>query len=74
MLAKLVHHYLFLYMNANSILTPRQGGFPPGFGTSLTASNFVMNILHAQNEGRMTAAIFVDLCKAFDIPLTAQYC
>lgn len=66
MLEKLVHHRLFLYINANSILTERQGGFRPGFGTSLTASNFVMDILGAQNLGKMTATIFVNLRKVFD--------
>lgn len=34
--------------------------------TSLTASKFVLGILHAQNEAKVTAAIFVDLRKAFD--------
>lgn len=65
-LEKLVHQRLFSYLNENKILTDRQGGFRPDNSTTLTSSKFVMDILHAQNEGKTTAAIFVDLRKAFD--------
>lgn len=66
MLEKLIHRRLFNYLEDNSILTERQGGFRLGYSTALTATSFVMDILHAQNVGKTTAVIYVDLRKAFD--------
>lgn len=66
LLEKLIHQRLFHYLETNAILTTRQGGFRPGHSTTLTSSNLVMDILHAQNDGKTTAAIFVDLRKAFN--------
>lgn len=60
---KLIHQRLLNYLENNSILTDRQGGFRPGFSTTLTSASFVMDILYAQNEGKSMVAIFVDLRK-----------
>lgn len=49
-----------------NILTERQGGFRPGHSTTLTASMFTMDIRRAHAQGKMTAATFVYVCKAFD--------
>lgn len=66
MLEKLIHARLFTYLEANNILTVKQGGFRPGHSTTLTATSLIKDILDAHNVGKLTAAIFVDLRKAFD--------
>lgn len=58
--------YGYTYLEANHILTTKQGGFRPGHSTTFTATSLVKDILDAHNLGNLTAAIFVDLRKAFD--------
>lgn len=68
-LEKLIHCRIFDYLQSHGILTVRQGGFRPGqsgHSTAMMAGMFVMDILYAQTQDKMTAAIFVDLRKAFD--------
>lgn len=66
MLEKLIHSRLYKYLESNHILTIKQGGFRPGFGTTLTATSLITDILEAHNVGNLTAAVFVDLRKSFD--------
>lgn len=66
LLEKLIHACLCEYLLENDIPTERQGGFRPGYSTTLTASLFTMDVLQAHLQGKITAAIFVDLHKAFD--------
>ena len=54
------------FLTTNSILHPSQSGFRSGHSTNtalLDVSDFILNNM---NEGRATAAIFLDLKKAFD--------
>lgn len=66
LLEKVVHARLYKYLTDNQILTTKQGGFRPAHSTTLTATAFVTHILDQYNMGNHTAAIFVDLRKAFD--------
>lgn len=66
MLEKLIHSRLYTFLESNHILTTKQGGFRPGFSTTLTATSLITDILEAHNVGSLTAAVFVDLRKAFD--------
>ena len=61
-----VHDQVYLFLTTNSILHPSQSGFRSGHSTNtalLDVSDFILNNM---NEGRATAAIFLDLKKAFD--------
>ena len=65
-LERAVHDQLYSFLTTNSILHPSQSGFRSGHSTNtalLDVSDFILNNM---NEGRATAAIFLDLKKAFD--------
>lgn len=66
MLEKIIHKLLY-YLDSNSRLTERQGGFRPANSTVLTASKFIKEIMIALNRKLKVAALFVDFQKAFDV-------
>lgn len=61
-----VHDQLYSYLTENNILHPSQSGFRSGHSTNtalLDVSDFILNNM---NSGKATAALFLDLKKAFD--------
>ena len=65
-LERAVHDQLYTYLTSNSILHPSQSGFRSGHSTNTALLDVSDFILENMNEGRATAAIFLDLKKAFD--------
>lgn len=65
---KLIHSriYTCTHLESNYILTTKQGGSRPGHSKTITATSLITDILEAHNNGSLTAALFVDLRKAFD--------
>ena len=66
LIEKIVHKRIVTHLEENAILTENQGGFRAQRSTVETIGDLTDFILRERNEGKITVAIFVDLCKAFD--------
>ena len=63
---KCVHNQLMNYLESNKLLSSKQFGFRRKRSTELATAYFIDKIHHAMDKGEYTAAIYVDLSKAFD--------
>lgn len=54
------------YLLKFNLLPSHQSGFRPGYSTELRLPSFTDQIEQAIHEGFLTAAVFIDLTKAFD--------
>ena len=61
-----VHNQLYMYLTERNILNPCQSGFRSKHSTNTTLLDVSDHILKNMNDGKATAAIFLDLKKAFD--------
>ena len=61
-----VHNQLYEYLTMCNILSPSQSGFRSNHSTNSTLLDVTDYILKNMNDGKATAAIFLDLRKAFD--------
>lgn len=66
MMESLVHKHLYSFLEANNLLSEKQGGFRKNHSTMDTVSEFTDDIFLGINEGLKTVAVFIDLRKAFD--------
>lgn len=64
---KLIFKQLSHYVTECNILSPYQPGFRPNFSTTTALLKFTNYIFTASENGQLTAAIFLDLTKAFNI-------
>ena len=62
----LVNQQLWTFLNSNSILNNFQSGFRSGHSTVSAATLVLNDIACALDDSRYSAAIFIDLTKAFD--------
>ena len=65
-LERLVYLQAISYLETNSLLTPKQGGFRAKHSTVGSMADFSDIIYNYTNEGKTTKAIFIDFRKAFD--------
>ena len=63
---KLVNNRLIEYLEKNNILYKHQYGFREGRSTKLAVTNLINQLVHYQDEGRVTVGVFIDFAKAFD--------
>ena len=63
---KLFNNRLIEYLEKNDILYKHQYGFREGRSTKLAVTNLINQLVHYQDEGRVTVGVFVDFAKAFD--------
>jgi hypothetical protein len=61
-----VHDQLYSYLTNANILSPSQSGFRSGHSTNSALIDVSDYILENMNNSKVTAAIFLDLKKAFD--------
>lgn len=61
-----VHDQLYTYLMSNNILHPSQSGFRKHHSTTTTLLDVQDFILSNMDKGNVTAALFLDLKKAFD--------
>ena len=61
-----VHIQMYGYLQQNKILSPYQCGFRKCHSTEFAALSFSDNIRRNMDQGQLTGAVFIDLCKAFD--------
>ena len=66
-LEKIIQAKLSYFLEEKNLLDTKQGGFRPNHSTTNTAVDFTEDIYCNMNRGEITAAVFVDLRKAFDI-------
>ena len=62
-----VHTQIYNYLTENKILTSIQLGFRPKLSTSTALAFFTDNIPETAGNGLITASVFLDFSKAFDI-------
>jgi retron-type reverse transcriptase len=65
-LERAVHDQLYDYLTKFDVLNSNQSGFRKSHSTNTTLLDVSDYILHHMNDGKVTAAIFLDLKKAFD--------
>ena len=65
-LVRAVHQQMYEFLAANKLLTPNQFGFRPNLSTVTALAHFIDNILQSLDRGCFTAAVFLDLSKAFE--------
>ena len=63
---KLVNNRLIEYLEKHNILYKHQYGFREGHSTKLAVTNLINQLVHYQDEGRVTVGVFIDFAKAFD--------
>ena len=63
---QVVHIQMYGYLQQNKILSPYQCGFRKCHSTEFAALSFSDNIRRNMDQGQLTGAVFIDLCKAFD--------
>ena len=66
MLEKIIQTKLSDYLENNNLLDRKQGGFRPNQSTNKTVVELSEDIYCNMNDGKITAAVYVDLRKAFD--------
>ena len=62
-----VHHQLLCHLEENNILHPCQHGFRAGKSTHTALLSVVDQWLEGMGNGKISAIVFLDLAKAFDI-------
>ena len=62
----LIYEKLMSYLNKNKILSPAQFGFRQGRSTKNALIKFISKIQNSIDTGQKSAAVFLDLKKAFD--------
>ncbi len=65
-LERAVHNQLYTYLTNCNILNQYQSGFRSNHSTATTLLDVSDYILNNMNDGKVTAAVFLDLKKAFD--------
>ena len=63
---KFVNNRLIGYLEKNVILYKHQYGFREGHITKLAVTHLINQLVHYQDEGRVTVGVFIDFAKAFD--------
>ena len=63
---KVVFDQLYKYLTENDLLYSGQYGFRKGHSTELACIEFVDNVIHKLDCGKLPISIFLDLSKAFD--------
>lgn len=63
---KIIHSQIYRYLVNNKILSENQFGFRSKHSTEHALFKFVNNLQTKTNNKKLTAAIFIDLSKAFD--------
>ena len=66
-LERLTYNRMINFIEKNSILSETQFGFRKGFSTEAAITQFVDEIHKGLNDRQYTAAVFMDLSKAFDV-------
>lgn len=65
-LEKIVHKYVFNFLNDHHVITALQSGFVPGDSTVNQLVDIYNTFCQALDEGKEVRAIFCDISKAFD--------
>ncbi len=65
-LESLVNVQLRDFLEVNNILQPQQSGFRPGHSTITAVTLVVNDIVNSLDNRKHSAALFIDLSKAFD--------
>ena len=65
-LERAAHTQLYRFMVKNNLLSPYQSGFRRRHSTETTRISFTDSIRRGMNQGMLTGAVFIDLCKTFD--------
>ena len=60
---KLVNNRLIEYLEKHNILHKHQYGFREGHSTKLAVTNLINQLVHYQDEGRVTVGVFIDFKK-----------
>ena len=63
---RLVHDQLAKFLEDSSLLSPTQFGFRSKYSTGLAVTYFTDIIRKEMDHGKLTGAVFMDFCKAFD--------
>ena len=66
LLEKIMHRGITNYIENNNLLSDNQSGFRKNYSTVKSIVDFNDNIFENMNNGLVTAAVFIDLRKAFD--------
>ena len=65
-LEKAVHTQLYQFLVANKLLSGKQFGFRKGLSTISALTSFADKVHLNMEQGRLCAAVFLDLTKSFD--------
>ena len=65
-LEKIIHKYVFNFLNDHQVITTLQSGFVPGDSTVNQLVEIYNTFCQALDEGKEVRAIFCDISKAFD--------
>lgn len=63
---KIIKHQLTIFFNKHNIISNKQFGFRKGIGTQDALVNLVSDIYDNMDRSKTSAALFLDLTKAFD--------
>ena len=63
---RLVHDQLAKFLEDSNLSLPTQFGFRSRYSTGLAVSYFTDTIRKEMDRGKLTGAVFIDFCKAFD--------
>ena len=66
LLEKVAHHQLYNYLDSNNIISEKQFGFRTNHSTTHAMLDFINHIYKNIINQKHSAAIFIDLSKAFD--------
>ena len=66
MLEKIIHEQLYDYLLKREIINPKQSGFRRNHSTATATIDVSDHILSEMAKGKIVAAVFIDLAKAFD--------
>ena len=63
---KIAFAQLYDYINENRLLYHGQYGFRKGHSTELASIEFIDNVIHKLDQGKLPISVFLDLSKVFD--------
>ena len=66
LLEMIVHANLLHFLEANKIISDKQGGFRKGFSTATSIADLTDSLFSTINNNHISLAAFIDLRKAFD--------
>ena len=66
LLEKVVHGFIYNFLETRNLLSANQFGFRKGVGTGDAILKFVNVLYESRDRGEITAACFIDYSKAFD--------